>query len=267
MQHDSLSPAFWQATLTTKALGRGDNRILEEIDSTNAELKRMALAGAPHGSLCAAEYQSAGRGRLGRSWHSPAGCGLWLSVLLRPRLLAEQAPLLTFCTALAMAQAVQETTGLRAAIKWPNDLVVNGKKICGILLEMAADEKGLRHVVIGTGLNVRRGAWPPELAGQATSLEEEGAEVFRREILTHYLKALEEAVSCLEEKGFAGIAGAYADNCCTLGARVRVSGGMNLTGVAEGMDDSGALLVRTEDGVLHRVLAGDVSVRGVMGYV
>ncbi len=265
--HDSLDPALWLPALQTASLGLAENRVLEEIDSTNVELRRMVLSGAPHGSLCTAEMQTAGRGRLGRSWHSPAGRGLWLSVLLRPHLPPEQAPLITFCAALAMARAVRETTGLDAAIKWPNDLVLHRKKICGILLEMSAEPGKLHHVIVGTGLNVRAGSWPPELSHQATSLEEEGAQVLRRDILVRYLAALEDAVSRVEQKGFAGIRAEYAVHCCTLGSRVQVSGGMELTGVAEAMDNTGALLVRTDDGELHRVLAGDVSVRGVMGYV
>ena len=264
---DSLDPALWLPALQTAALGRGENRVLAEIDSTNAELRRMALSGAPHGSLCTADMQTAGRGRLGRTWHSPAGRGLWLSVLLRPALRPEDAPLITFCAALAMAQAVRETTELEAAIKWPNDLVLHGKKICGILLEMSAEPEKLHHVIVGTGLNVRAGSWPPELKHQATSLEEEGAAVRRRDVLAHYLAALEEALSRVEKDGFAGIYEEYAAHCCTLGSRVRVSGGIDLTGTAEAMDHTGALLVRTADGELHRVLAGDVSVRGVMGYV
>lgn len=264
---DSLSPEFWLPSLRTQALGRGESRVLAETDSTNLELRRMALSGAPHGSLCTADMQTAGRGRLGRVWHSPAGRGLWLSVLLRPAMKPEDAPLITFCAALAMARAVRETTGLDAAIKWPNDLVLHGKKICGILLEMSAEPEKLNHVIVGTGLNVRAGSWPPELAHQATSLEEEGAQVLRRDILVRYLAALEEAVARVEQGGFAAIREEYAAHCCTLGSRVKVSGGVDLTGVAESMDDTGALLVRTEDGELHCVLAGDVSVRGIMGYV
>lgn len=263
---DRLDPTLWTGALTTKALGRGENRYLPEADSTNNVVKRMALAGAPGGSVCIAETQTAGKGRLGRAWCSPAGRGLWVSVLLRPQLPPERAPLLTLCAALAMAQAVRETAGLDVKIKWPNDLVYQGRKLCGILLEIGADPDAIEYVVVGTGLNVLDGAYPPELAERAAAVAEFTAPPLRRTILVHYLAALEALVDRLEREGFEGIAAAYQAGSCTLGSRVSVSGSVALTGVAEAIDDGGALLVRTEDGTLHRVLSGDVSVRGVMGY-
>ena len=264
---DSLDAAAWTHLLATQALGRGVNCVLEETTSTNVVLRQLAQQGAPHGSLCIAETQSAGKGRLGRSWHSPAGQGLWLSVLVRPQLSPEQAPLITLCAAIAMARAVQETTGLPARIKWPNDLVCQGKKICGILLEISATMEGIAYVIIGTGLNVRRGAYPEELAHQAASIEDFTQPPARGVILAHYLAALEDTLRRLEEGGFSAIAADYRAACCTLGSRVRVTGGTELTGEAVDLDETGALLVRTDNGELHRVLAGDVSVRGVMGYV
>lgn len=263
---DRLDPALWTGALTTRTLGRGENRCLPEADSTNNVAKRMALAGAPGGSLCLAETQTAGKGRLGRTWCSPAGQGLWVSVLLRPQLPPERAPLLTLCAALAMAQAVRETAELDVKIKWPNDLVYQGRKLCGILLEIGADPDAIEYVVVGTGLNVQRGAYPPELAERAAAIADFVAPPTRRTMLVHYLAALEALVDRLEREGFDGIRAAYQAGSCTLGSRVSVSGGVTLTGVAEAIDDGGALLVRTEDGALHRVLSGDVSVRGVMGY-
>ena len=264
---DSLEPALWMNRLTTRQLGRGENRYLQETNSTNIQLKQMALAGVPHGSLCLSETQSAGKGRLGRVWESPAGKGLWLSVLLRPALKPEQAPFITLCAAMAMARAVRETAGIDAAIKWPNDLVYQGKKICGILLEVGMDPDRIEYVVVGTGLNVHEGAYSPELAYKAAALAEFVPAPLRRDILTHYLAALEDVTTRLEREGFAGIAEEYAALSCTLGSQVNVVGAVNLNGVAEAIDDTGALMVRTEDGILHRVLSGDVSVRGVMGYV
>lgn len=262
-----LKEKNWAQRLETGKMGRGENRVMDTTDSTNAELRRMALAGAPHGSLCLSETQTAGRGRLGRQWESPAGKGLWLSVLLRPSLKPEQAPLITLCAAMAMAQAVQETTGLQARIKWPNDLVYDGRKICGVLLEIAATMEKIDYIIVGTGLNVRRGAYSPELQEKAAALEEFVSPPNRGLILTRYLHALETLVQRVEQEGFAGIREDYAAQSCTIGSDVRVSGGMELTGRAVGIEESGALLVRTADGEIHRVLAGDVSVRGVMGYV
>lgn len=262
----SILPAHWTPLLTTRALGRGVNHYEHTVTSTNTVLKELAKQGAPHGSLCLCECQTAGRGRMNRVWASPEGQGIWMSVLLRPALQAEDAPLITFACALAMAQAVREVTALDARIKWPNDLVLHGRKLCGILLEMGIDAKGL-YVVAGTGLNIRRGAYPAELADRATSLEEHAALPDRGAIIAAYLNALEEAVTAIEEEGLTGIAASYRARSVTLGSRVHVSGAAELTGTAEDIDSSGALLVRTEDGTLHRVLAGDVSVRGVMGYV
>ena len=261
----SLLPSHWTPLLTTRALGRAVSHYEHTLTSTNLVLKDMARQGAPHGSLCLCERQTAGRGRLDRQWSSPEGQGVWLSVLLRPALKPEDAPLITFACALAMAKAVREVTVLDARIKWPNDLVLNGRKLCGILLEMGFDAQGM-YVVAGTGLNVRRGAYPPELAERAISIEECTAIPDRGAIIAAYLKALEGAVFALEQDGFAGIAADFRRECITLGSPVHVLGAESFTGVAEDIDATGALLVRT-DGELRRVLAGDVSVRGVMGYV
>ncbi|MDD6050739.1 MAG: biotin--[acetyl-CoA-carboxylase] ligase [Clostridiales bacterium] len=262
----SILPAHWTPLLSTHALGRAINHYEHTLTSTNTVLKELARQGAPHGSLCLCECQTAGRGRLDRVWASPEGQGIWMSVLLRPALRAEDAPLITFACALAMAQAIKEVTALDARIKWPNDLVLQGRKLCGILLEMGFDAQGL-FVVAGTGLNIRRGAYPPELSDRATSLEEHATLPDRGEIIAAYLRALEDAVAAIEAEGFAGIAPLYRARSVTLGSRVHVSGAVDLTGTAEDINSSGALLVRTEDGTLHSVMAGDVSVRGVMGYV
>lgn len=261
----SLLPAHWTPLLTTRALGHAVSHYEHTLTSTNLVLKDMARQGAPHGSLCLCECQTAGRGRLDRQWSSPEGQGVWLSVLLRPALKPEDAPLITFACALAMTKAVRQVTGLDARIKWPNDLVLNGKKLCGILLEMGFDAQGM-YVVAGTGLNIRRGAYPPELADRAISIEECADIPDRSAIIAAYLKALEDALSALEQDGFAGIAEDFRRDCITLGSQVHVIGAEDFAGVAEDIDETGALLVRT-DGELRRVLAGDVSVRGVMGYV
>jgi len=264
---DLIAPSGWLPLLETERLGRAENCYEHTIDSTNLRLRCMAQTGAPHGSVCLCECQTAGRGRLGRSWHSPEGQGLWVSVLLRPSLAPEQAPFLTLCTAMAMQRAVNALMPVDCRIKWPNDLVLGKKKLCGVLLEVSADASGLHHVIIGTGLNVYSGAYPPELAHQATAMCEHGAPPARAALLARYLKELEMLVAELEQRGFDALADEYTRASCTLGQRVRVSGGMELTGTAEAIDCDGALLVREDDGALTRVLAGDVSVRGVMGYV
>lgn len=261
-----LHPTRWTPRLTTLALGRAVSRYEHTLTSTNQVLRDMARQGAPHGSVCLCECQTAGRGRMDRQWHSPEGQGLWVSVLVRPAMAAEHAPLLTFCAALAMAQAVRKTTGLDTRIKWPNDLVLAGRKLCGILLELGFDAQGM-FIVIGTGLNVRRGAYPEELRDRAIALEECVPVPDRGEVLASYLESLEKAVSAVESAGFEGIAAEYRALSVTLGSPVQVIGAECFTGHAEDIGADGALLVRTADGTLRRVLAGDVSVRGVMGYV
>lgn len=264
---DRLEPELWTWQLETAQLGRGEIRYEQEMSSTNTVLKQMAVAGAPAGSLCLCETQSAGKGRLGRKWESPVGAGLWQSVLLRPSLTPADAPLITLATAVAMAQAVEETCGLSVRIKWPNDLIYQGRKLVGILLEAIGDMDHLESVVVGVGLNVRRGAYPPELAEKAAALEDFGPPPLRRTVLVHYLAALERLTQRLEAGGLEAIAQDYRQRSCTLGSRVQVIGSVNLTGVAVDLDERGALMVQTEDGQVHHVLSGDVSVRGVMGYV
>ena len=264
---DCLHPSLWRSQLGACKMGKGEYYYDEVLDSTNLQLRRMAQAGAPHGSICLCECQTAGRGRLGRSWFSPLGKGLWVSVLARPKLKPEQAPLVTYIAAMSMMLAVYSLTEADVRIKWPNDLVLAGKKICGILLEVSADADGLKHIIIGTGLNVHPGAYPPELSHQATCLAEHCTPPTRADLLAKYLVILDNYLNAAEEHGFECFLQRYAECCCTIGQRVRVTGGMELTGTAEGIDADGALLVREDDGKLTRVLAGDVSVRGVMGYV
>lgn len=230
------------------------------VDSTNRAARRWAAQGAPHGAAVVALAQTAGRGRLGRHWESPAGAGLYLSLVLRPGPQSPVWPSLTFRAALAAADACQAACGLRPAIKWPNDLVLSGRKISGILLEREGDA-----AVCGIGINVRQraGDFPPELRGRAGSLEAlSGRSVS--------LDALERALlASLEARMDApGWKADYTAQCVTLGRTVRVlapDGAFD--GFAEGLDDVGALLVRDEAGQVRRVLAGDVSVRSPEGYV
>ncbi len=264
--NDRLDPCLWRHALRTWSMGRGEVKYAWEMPSTNTVLKQMAAAGAPHGSMCLCELQTSGRGRLGREWISNPGAGLWQSVLLRPNLPPADAGQLTFCAALAMADALKETAGLTAGIKWPNDLVVDGKKICGILLEGSAEPDRLECVVVGVGLNVLPGAVPEGLRHQAACVADFCTPPKRRDILVRYLEGLEEWTKRLETEGFAPIREVLTRRCVTLGRRVRVQSTRVFVGLAECIDATGALVVRMEDGLMQRVLAGDVSVRGVMGY-
>ena len=266
---DTLEPAFVKLGLETTWAGQPPILYSKSMTSTNTVLKQAAEEGAAHGTVALCEEQTAGRGRRGREWVSPMGQGLWVSLLLRPRLSPAKAQLITFAAAIAMAEAVEKEAGLSILIKWPNDLVAGGKKVCGILLELAGDVESIAYVVVGTGLNVGEKAYPPELCQRATSIQDLlGHKVQRASILRSYLQAMEKYIGLLEQEGLAGIWEAYENRSCTLKHAVKVEGGNeNFEGTADGLDENGALLVKLEDGSIRRVLAGDVSVRGVMGYV
>ncbi len=266
---DCLHPVFVKKGLDTKWAGQPPMLYSDSMTSTNVMLKQAAENGAAHGTVALCEEQTAGRGRRGRGWVSPKGQGLWVSLLIRPALSPNRAQLITFAAAIAMAEAVEKETGLDIQVKWPNDLTLKGKKVCGILLELSGDVETISYVVVGTGLNVGREAYPPELSNSATSLQAVlGRSVDRAPILRSYLAAIEHHMDSLSLYGLKGILQAYEKKSCTLHQTVRVTGGAEeFSGIATGLDENGALLVKLEDGTIRCVLAGDVSVRGVMGYV
>ena len=264
--HDRLEPEMWQPRLNTLEIGRGLIRYEHTLSSTNTSLKHMSIEGAPSGSVCLCERQTDGYGRLNRTWESAPGVGLWVSVMLRPSLPPSRAHLLTFCAALAMADAVAETCDFQPGIKWPNDLVYKGKKLCGILLEAFTDMDRLRSVIIGTGLNVLPGAVPESLKDSAGCVADFAAPPKRRDILVKYLEALERWTALAETEGAAPVIAEAGKRCVTIGQQVRVIGEQTFTGLATGLDESGVLLVRDEKGDTRMVLSGDVSVRGIMGY-
>lgn len=246
-------------------------RCLPQVSSTNQVLKEMAEQGAPHGQLVLAEAQEAGRGRRGRGWVSPPGLGLWSSLLVRPPVPAAQASGLTMLAAMAVCDAISSACALEAGIKWPNDVVLSGKKLTGILVELNADMDSIHWAVVGVGINVNHtsGDFPEDLRNKATSLAVVlGEPVDRGPLLRAYLEAFEARYQQWIAGGFSALRPDYERYSRTLGRAVRVvSLDRSFTGTAEGMDELGALLVRREDGEVERVLAGDVSVRGLMGYV
>ena len=272
---NSLLPGYVAADLRTRWAGRGQIDYAAEMDSTNAHARRMAREGAPNGSLALCNSQTAGRGRLGRAWQTPPGEALTLSMVIRPKLPTQLAQLCTFAAAVAVCEAVEGLYGLQAQIKWPNDVVLGGRKLAGILSEMYADADGLAYVVPGVGVNVRQQAFAGELADKATSLLLElrkhnphAPPLCRRQLLTAFLSRMEHAVDALERDGYEGIREAYEARTATLGRDVHVvSVTESYTARALRVDETGALIVRDERGNERRVLSGDVSVRGLMGYV
>ena len=265
--HDRLEPETWQGSLATRTVGRGEIVYEETLTSTNEIIKQRSMDGAAAGTVCLCERQTAGHGRLGRTWESAPGAGLWVSVLMRPSIPPSWAHLMTFCAALAVSDAVHDVCGFQPGIKWPNDLVFRGKKLCGILLEAATDMDRIRSVTVGTGLNVWPGAVPESLRGQAGCVADFGEVPNRRAILVRYLEAFERWTDAVEAEGPAAVIPEVTARCVTIGQQVSVIGAQTMTGLAVGLDDSGVLLVRDTAGQTRMVLSGDVSVRGIMGYV
>ncbi len=239
----------------------------DEVDSTNDVAKQLAAQGASAGTVVVAEAQGKGRGRLDRSFFSPAGKGIWFSVILRPHILPQEAPKCTFLAAVAVAMAM-EHFGLRAEIKWPNDILYKGKKLTGILTEISAEIDRISYIVIGTGINVNIKAkeFPKELRDKATSLSiMKGEDVQRISFFQAVLEALDELCCLLEDDGFSPIITRWRKYAVTLGQDVRVlgiGGKESFDGRAVDIDEEGALLVETTGGV-RRVLAGDVSLRSL----
>ncbi|ADL07649.1 biotin--[acetyl-CoA-carboxylase] ligase [Thermosediminibacter oceani] len=231
--------------------------------STNEEAKKLAGEGAHHGSLVIAEEQTGGKGRMGRVWLSPPRVGIWMSIILRPVIQPYEAPRITMTGAVAAAKAIRERTGVTCHIKWPNDILVEGKKVAGILTEMSADIDGINYVVMGIGINVNNDDFPGELKEIATSLKiAKGEAQDRLDILTGFLFRFEDYYNCLEAGEFKKILEEWRLLCCNLGRRVRVVGrNFTVEGIALDVDDDGALLVRSENGRVERILSGDVSLR------
>lgn len=262
--------------LKTRWAGRGAVLCAETLPSTNTVLKELARQGAPHGSLAVCDHQTAGKGRIGRSWETPPGQALTFSVLLRPALKPEQAQLCTLAAALAVTDTIRECCpGLAPLIKWPNDVVIGQGKCCGVLSEVGLAEGRVAYVITGVGLNVNQLSFPEELRHRAVSLLEllrrndpAAAPLSRCGLLACFLGHMERYVEKLEAGGFESIRAAYEAASATIGQQVQVlAPGESYTGLAKAVDGDGALLVQRQDGTLCRVLCGDVSVRGLMGYV
>ena len=239
-----------------------------ETDSTTLWIKSLAKEGASEGTLALAEFQSAGRGRLGRSWEVPEGTSVMMSILLRPKFEPQYAPMLTLVMGMAVAKAVKKF-GFDVSIKWPNDVVVSHKKICGILTEMGVRDGKIDYAVIGVGINVNIREFPEEMADKATSLYlESGREFDRSQILGLVMEAFEEyyekfAATC----DLSGLKEEYESILANYNQPVRVLAKEPYEGVARGITDGGELLVEKTDGTIVAVSAGEVSVRGLYSYV
>ena len=246
----------------TKVIGR-DLRVFQETTSTNDVIEKLARDGVKEGAVVFAESQTKGRGRLGRKWLSPPRKGLWFSVLLRPKLRPQAVTQLTIATATALTRALRSQTGLVPEIRWPNDVLLRGKKVAGILTELSAELNRVKHVILGIGVDVNLSVpdFPAELRKSATSLKIEAGRSFDRAALAvEILRELDNDYARVCAGQFDALAGEWEEQCTTIGRDVVIRiGEREIKGRAESLDPDGALLLRTEHGHLERIIGGDVT--------
>lgn len=255
-----LLPLEIKNSLRTKTIGQNIHWAYE-VDSTNTVALKLAEGGAQEGTIVLSESQKHGRGRMGRTWISQPERGIYMSVILRPNFVPMKAPRITFIAAIALVETLERLFGLKAKIKWPNDVIVNGKKTAGILTELRAEMEGIHHVVVGIGVNANNTRFPKALRDKVTSLALElNEEVSRIDIVRTLLETLERwyhiALGDHPEQTFER----WRELSCTLGNRVEVNlGDKILTGVATHLDPTGSLYVRLDSGEEREILAGDVT--------
>lgn len=242
----------------------------DEIDSTNTQAKRLAEDGAPSGTLVVSDCQVKGKGRRGRTWESPRASAIYMTLMLRPQILPERASMLTLVMGLSVVQAIRSVLHIETSIKWPNDVVLNRKKLVGILTEMNAQMDYIEYLVIGIGINANMGSFPQELQDKATSLQIELEHpVNRAELVAATMKCFEENYEIFEKtQDLSGLMEAYHAVLANYNQPVRVlEPGNEYSGVARGINKKGELLVERDDGSVKTVYAGEVSVRGLYSYV
>lgn len=239
----------------------------QEVDSTNEEAKRQGQTGAPHGSVFVAEVQTGGKGRLGRAWSSPPKTGVWFTILVRPEEAPDRISNITLLAGLSVCRAIRSLTGCSAEIKWPNDVVINGKKVCGILAEMAAEFDRVNYVVVGIGVNVNNDSFPEELSQKATSLRlETGRPISRVETLRRVLEEFGRLYDGFFSSDQTAMLEEYKKSCVSLNRRVStVRNGQTLEGTAVDITLGGELAVRLDNGTMIAINSGEVSVQGIYG--
>lgn len=241
-----------------------------QVNSTNTLAKSLAEEGAEHGSLVLADHQTAGKGRRGKTWESPSGTGIWMSLILKPEMNPRNASMITLVMAVCVCKAIEEVTNLKPMIKWPNDIVAGGKKVCGILTEMSAEMTYVNHIVIGVGINVNTKGFPDDISQIATSLLiEEGKSVNRVNLVEKIMESFEVCYDLfMKHEDLTELLEEYETRLINKGRQVRIlqpSG--ELIGQSLGINKLGELLVKKTDGEVISVYAGEVSVRGIYGYV
>jgi BirA family biotin operon repressor/biotin-[acetyl-CoA-carboxylase] ligase len=258
---DILAPKLLRRRLHPGALGKRVHHFFK-IDSTNSVAMTLGERGEPHGTVVIAEEQTAGRGRAGHSWHSEKTNGIYMTVLLRPAISPQQAPLITLVAGLAVREAIIEQTGLTPDLRWPNDLLFGRKKFCGILTEMNAEQDRVHFLVVGIGINVNHEAIPRDLANIATSLQiETGRSQSRVEVVARLLRHLESYYNRFLEEGPEAIVKRFSQvSSYARGKRVRIeTGAETYTGTTAGLEPGGLLRVKRDDGRTLPVIAGTLS--------
>lgn len=243
---------------------------LEQTDSTNIQVRKLAASGAEEGTVVSAKLQTDGRGRRGRVWESPKDDNLYVSLLLRPELPVDCAPMLTLVMAYSIALVLRRRTGLDIQIKWPNDLVMNGKKICGILTEMYLQEQTIDYIIVGFGINVNQEQFGIHISHMATSLSREAGRMFDcEELLDEILNEFEgQYEKFLKQKDLSCIQEQYNLILVNKDREVRILDPVRENrAFALGIDEMGSLCVRTSEGTIETIRSGEVSVRGIYGYV
>ncbi|WP_409288927.1 biotin--[acetyl-CoA-carboxylase] ligase [Peribacillus sp. SCS-37] len=258
---DKLSQNSIMLGLQTKSIGK---HIVyhDSLDSTQKAAHALADKGAEEGTLVIANEQTAGKGRLLRSWHSARGTGIWMSLILRPNIPMQDAPQLTLLAAAAIVQAFEEAANLSPSIKWPNDILINGKKVTGILTEMQAEADRIHSVIIGIGINVNQELqdFPEEIRGTATSLAiQAGEPISRTEVIQTFLRKFENLYELYIKEGFKPIKLLWESYAISLGCEIKAT---TLSGVlfgkAVGITDEGVLLLQEENGQIHRIYSADI---------
>ena len=234
----------------------------ETVDSTNAFAFKLALSGEPEGACVVAESQDAGKGRLGRKWFSPVGKNLYISVVLRPHIHPSSVYPITFLSSLAVYDTIGELTGIRPSLKWPNDVLINGKKVCGTLIELSTEADMVRFVIVGIGFNInmQRSEIDEEIINKATSLSIETKKIYERALVCGILlNHLEEHYRYFRQYGAQGICGVWEERAAIKGKTLEINQmGESYRGVVEGIDLDGAMLLNM-DGKVKKIIAGDVN--------
>lgn len=259
---DRLSAAEIMAGLDTKRIGQYV-KAYDEVVSTQPLAHEAAVKGAPEGMLVLAELQRGGKGRLGRPWHSPKGTGIWMSLIVRPAIPLPKTPQMTLLTAVTVARTIREVTGVTVKIKWPNDIFIGDKKVCGILTELNAESDRVNYLVIGIGLNANsvEADFPPELRNIATSLRiASGQPVKRVSFIQQFCRHFEEEYDHYLLHGFQRVKAEWEANSYSIGRWVTVQTiSQQLEGRAIGLDEEGVLIVEDASGKLHKVYSADVN--------